>query len=151
MMHDQTSTTTSRKKRVDPVFTLTQANRSLVLVRRIVDDLVSSYSRLLGLKQERDHLREIPARPDRIDAVTDRITECVGRLNRLHQELLDVGCVLKDWERGLVDFPAMRDGRRVWLCWHLGEDEVGHWHELHEGIAGRKAVDGDFAADRHVG
>jgi hypothetical protein len=48
--------------------------------------------------------------------------------------------VLRDPETGLVDFPGEREGRRVWLCWQLGEDEVGHWHELDVGFVGRKPL-----------
>jgi len=42
---------------------------------------------------------------------------------------------------GLIDFPAVRLGTRVWLCWKLGEESVMFWHGLHEGFAGRKSVD----------
>jgi hypothetical protein len=48
--------------------------------------------------------------------------------------------VLRDPETGLVDFPGEREGRRVWLCWRLGEDRVGHWHELESGFIGRKPL-----------
>jgi hypothetical protein len=48
--------------------------------------------------------------------------------------------VLRDIPTGLVDFPALVSGRQVWLCWRLGEDEVGWWHELEAGVAGRKPL-----------
>lgn len=48
--------------------------------------------------------------------------------------------VLRDPETGLVDFPAERDGRRVWLCWRLGEETVAHWHELEAGFLARKPL-----------
>ena len=47
---------------------------------------------------------------------------------------------LRDPETGLVDFPGERDGRRVWLCWRLGEARVEHWHELESGFVGRKPL-----------
>ena len=47
---------------------------------------------------------------------------------------------LRDPETGLVDFPGEREGRRVWLCWQLGEDRVAHWHELETGFIGRKPL-----------
>lgn len=47
---------------------------------------------------------------------------------------------LRDPETGLVDFPGERDGRRVWLCWRLGEERVGHWHELGSGFLGREPL-----------
>ena len=48
--------------------------------------------------------------------------------------------VVKDLDRGLVDFPALREGEEVLLCWQVGEDEVAFWHGLDEGFAGRKAL-----------
>ena len=55
-------------------------------------------------------------------------------------ELQAVGIVLRDLDRGLVDFPAIRGGREIYLCWELGEDEVTHWHELEAGFAGRQPL-----------
>ncbi len=54
--------------------------------------------------------------------------------------LNDRNILLRDPETGLVDFPARRDGREVYLCWRLGEDAVGWWHELDTGFAGRKPL-----------
>ena len=48
--------------------------------------------------------------------------------------------VLRDLDRGLIDFPSLRDGREVFLCWEEGEDEVGYWHDLDSGYAGRQPL-----------
>jgi hypothetical protein len=48
--------------------------------------------------------------------------------------------LLRDPQSGLVDFPSEREGRRVWLCWKLDEDEVGHWHEVDSGYIGRRPL-----------
>jgi hypothetical protein len=48
--------------------------------------------------------------------------------------------VLRDLDRGLVDFPALRDEREVYLCWVEGEDEIAFWHELEAGYAGRQPL-----------
>lgn len=61
------------------------------------------------------------------------VASCVERLEGL-------GVVVKDLDRGLVDFPALREGEEVLLCWQVGEDEVAFWHGLEEGFAGRKAL-----------
>jgi hypothetical protein len=55
-------------------------------------------------------------------------------------ELQAVGVVLRDLDRGLVDFPALREGREVFLCWEEDEDEVGWWHELEAGYGGRQPL-----------
>lgn len=56
------------------------------------------------------------------------------------ERLAEENIVLRDPENGLIDFPGEREGRRVWLCWLFGEDEVGHWHELEAGFVGRRPL-----------
>ena len=62
-------------------------------------------------------------------------------VRRLLETLEESGIVLRDIDRGLVDFPALADGREIYLCWELGEDEVAHWHELEAGYGGRRPLD----------
>ncbi|MEX2459161.1 MAG: DUF2203 domain-containing protein [Actinomycetota bacterium] len=57
------------------------------------------------------------------------------------ERLSEDGIILRDPESGLVDFPAERDGRVVYLCWRLGEDEVAHWHDPDTGFAGRRPLE----------
>jgi hypothetical protein len=84
-----------------------------------------------------------------IKKTTEELTEeaemvdAAERLQREIQKLEDLGCVLKDLNLGLIDFPAVRRGARVWLCWRSGERKVEYWHGLHEGFAGRKPVKED--------
>jgi hypothetical protein len=59
---------------------------------------------------------------------------------RCVKALQDLGLLVKDLDRGLVDFPALHDGEEVLLCWQVGEDEVAYWHGLEEGFAGRKPL-----------
>ncbi len=54
------------------------------------------------------------------------------------------GCIVKDLDSGLVDFPTVFQGREVYLCWKLGEDGIGYWHGVEEGFKGRKPIDRDF-------
>lgn len=69
-----------------------------------------------------------------------RAEELVAEINRLHARILDLGCELKGIEQGLIDFPAERDGRTVYLCWRLGEPGIAWWHELDAGFAGRQPL-----------
>lgn len=61
-------------------------------------------------------------------------------VRRLLETVQEAGIVLRDIDRGLVDFPARLDGREVFLCWELGEDTVAHWHELSSGYGGREPL-----------
>jgi hypothetical protein len=61
-------------------------------------------------------------------------------VRRLLETIERSGIVLRDIDRGLVDFPAVIDGREVYLCWELGEDEVGFWHDMDAGYVGREPL-----------
>ncbi len=125
-------------------FTPAEANRSLVLVRRIVADISERYRTLLELRSEMDRLQRARASGDRIESMQRRAEGLTDELTRLQDELTDVGCELKDWSAGLIDFPAMHEGREVLLCWKLGEPTVAHWHEVDAGFAGRAPIHDDF-------
>jgi hypothetical protein len=62
-------------------------------------------------------------------------------VRRLLEALQESGIVLRDIDRGLLDFPAVIDGGEVYLCWELGEDEVDYWHELDAGYGGRRPLE----------
>lgn len=124
------------------VFTLKQANDSLVLVRKIVEDICRCYQQLCDMRAQLTELESAGVHEERREALRERCDERVDVLNRLYRELLDIGCVLKDWRIGLVDFPAVFEGRRIWFCWRLGEASVTHWHELNDGFSGRKPITG---------
>lgn len=70
-----------------------------------------------------------------------RVGEGFLAVRRLLLEIQGMGIVVRDIERGLIDFPALRDGREVYLCWQLGEDEIAFWHELDAGFGGREPLD----------
>jgi hypothetical protein len=61
-------------------------------------------------------------------------------LDTLNQAMVDRGILLKDPDRGLVDFPALREGREVYLCWLLGETTIEFWHDIDAGFAGRQPL-----------
>lgn len=66
--------------------------------------------------------------------------DAVATLRAEIERLAEEDVLLRDPETGLVDFPGEREGRRVWLCWRLGEDAVGFWHELDTGFVGRQPL-----------
>jgi hypothetical protein len=68
----------------------------------------------------------------------------VEQLKAAMQKIQEVGCVVKDLDIGLVDFPTSFHGEEVYLCWKLGEAGIGFWHGTDEGFAGRKPIDADF-------
>lgn len=126
-----------------PLYTVDQANRTLPLVRRIVEDIVINHQRW----RERILELDLLASSVRADAPDARVTELEREAQTLardidafEQELARLGIALKDRRLGLVDFPAELEGRQVWLCWRLGEPAVQYFHELDAGFGGRKPL-----------
>ncbi len=66
------------------------------------------------------------------------------------EHIHEYGCLIKDLDIGLIDFPTLFRGKEVYLCWKLGETGITHWHGVEEGFAGRKPIDADFLAN-HTG
>ena len=145
-MTPENATTTAREaeRAAQRVFTVETANSALVLVRKIVRDVVDRYAELMRVRAECHELAAAITPTDRLEALRERIAQSVGTLNRLSGELREIGCELKDWADGLVDFPALRQGHKVWLCWRLDEAEITHWHEYDAGFAGRRPIDDRF-------
>lgn len=135
------------------LFTVDEANATLPLVRAIVQDVVTLAQdvverrrRLAALRSGRKHeSRNVYS--DELAQVERELEHDRERLMEFAQELLALGVELKDVLTGLVDFPANKEGRVVYLCWKLGETEVAHWHELDAGFEGRREIAEFVAAD----
>lgn len=127
------------------LFTIEEANRALPLVRRIVADLRDDYQAWRELMARYEIIaagtRAYLGEDQHEVALRHELAERAARLDGLLEELKAVGCELKDFELGLVDFYALLDDRLVFLCWRLGEPRVEYWHEVDAGIAGRQPVD----------
>ncbi|NIP99106.1 MAG: DUF2203 family protein [Nitrospinaceae bacterium] len=61
-------------------------------------------------------------------------------LTQMVKDLESIGCVVKGVKEGLVDFPALRDGKEVYLCWKVPEKEIRYWHDIQAGFAGRQPI-----------
>ncbi|MBZ5626120.1 MAG: DUF2203 domain-containing protein [Acidobacteriia bacterium] len=72
------------------------------------------------------------------------------RLRAAIEEVQEFGCIVKDLDSGLIDFPTLFRGVEVYMCWKLGEPAIEFWHGVEEGFRGRKAIDQDFR-DHHQG
>lgn len=117
-------------------FTLAHANSTLPLVTRIVRDVVQTHGQVLSLQAELERLTSAREQA----AAQSRLDEAVNRLEDYVDELGDVGCELKDYQLGLIDFVGRHQRRDVYLCWKLGEDRIGYWHEIEAGYAGRQPI-----------
>ena len=129
------------------LFTPAEANSALALVRPVAEQLVVVRARMREL---------IAAQGESVKAIggngvgyaASDLNSAQGELEQLAEdaadlvrELDELGVVVKDLDAGLLDFPALRDGVEVELCWHVGEERVEHWHPLEAGFRGRKPID----------
>jgi hypothetical protein len=122
-------------------FTIEQANRALPLVRRIVQDVVDEYARWQEMVKSLDVLAASSARGTaEIARLQQDIQQAARTIDGYVRELTELGIEMKGLDVGLVDFPGEIGGRRVYLCWRLGEPAVSHWHELDAGFAGRQPL-----------
>ena len=125
------------------LFTVDQANRTLPLVRKIVEDVVREHRRWQEAVVELDLVSAgaHPAQPNpRVVALEKRIQKMAREVDGFQAELESLGIQLKDRRIGLIDFPSELDGRPMLLCWQLGEPSVQFWHELDSGFAGRQPL-----------
>jgi hypothetical protein len=113
-------------------FTPAEAKKTLPLVKKIVKDILDTSREMrmiaeeIGGKVEKD----------------PRIQKMADDIENFMMELEEIGCFFKDWnfQIGLVDFPAMIDGKEVYLCWRSDEDDIMYYHGVDDGFAGRKII-----------
>jgi hypothetical protein len=119
-------------------FSLSAARAALVEISPLVEELVA-------LKQKLDergydiyrHQYFGGSGPNGEDSYPPELE----RLTEIAQEFDTRGVLIKDFDEGLIDFPHVREnGEEVYLCWKLGEDEIGFWHRITDGFAGRRSV-----------
>jgi len=106
----------------------------LAALRDARDEVAAGQRRLAKLATADD------ADPTLIAREQEGITITVRRMEQAVRQIDAWGVTLRDIGTGLVDFPALVNGRPIWLCWKLGEDEIANWHEMDAGIAGRKPL-----------
>jgi hypothetical protein len=135
-------------------FTLSQAEAALP---ELEDSLRQALSAKALLDQSETSLRSTAERVMfsggvRLDRakVLDELKHreaLAGQLKELMESIQGHGCLIKDLDTGLLDFPTLFRGEEVYLCWKLGETGIGFWHGVDEGYRGRKPIDEEFRAE----
>ena len=132
-------------------FTLPQAERLLPKVeervrealfvkaefQRAEDELRATTKHILlsgGAVVDRNHIATVKSTRDAAAAKVQAVCE----------DIHETGCLVKDLDIGLLDFPTLYRGEEVYLCWRLGEDHIGFWHQIDAGFRGRKPIDDEF-------
>jgi hypothetical protein len=127
-------------------FTPEEANAELDEVRPLVEQMVErrrAHAEALERQEElegriRGNGGGIP--PATLAEAAAEIERLERELSGLVDEIVEHGAEVKDIDEGLIDFPALRRGETVLLCWKLGEDEIRYWHRVEDGFAGRRPL-----------
>ena len=121
-------------------FTLEEANSLLPTVRKKLERIQKLYA-TLGSYRESAKLAAIASEFGGGMEEGPAYVRALYEVGKLTTDLHDIGVQLKDYSRGLIDFPSVRDDRVVLLCWQIGEgDEIEWWHEIEAGFAGRQPL-----------
>lgn len=129
------------------LFSLEEANRLIPVLEPLLAALADKKAEILAKQAELTALlktAEAPSgerRADRVVRGKEELKFIAEEFNVSLHEVSRLGCLVKDVDLGLVDFPTLHQGREAFLCWRRGEPTVAHWHELDEGFAGRKPLD----------
>lgn len=126
-------------------FTIEEANRMIPLLRRILEEIrdkrKEAFEKQLLLEEsikmiwkgEGLGIKGFFKLKEEVQFIMEEIQEKLSAVDMY-------GCILKDVEKGLVDFPALINGREVYLCWQIDEERISYWHGLNEGFSGRKPL-----------
>jgi hypothetical protein len=136
----QTKTTTPATAPITRrTFCVEEANRALPFVNRVVSDIVDLHEQIVLCRRTMERI-EMGLHGGEQSLYEAEYRRNMGRLRELVRELDLVGVDLLDFERGLISFPTLHNGREAALSWHLGEEEVMFWHEPEAGMEARESI-----------
>lgn len=120
-------------------FSLEEANRSLVLIKKIVKDILRLYCKA-KMVEDRYSLLDPELDAGKVDQYKREYESIVEQTRTYERELEEIGAQLADWRTGAVEWPAIIDGREVYLCWRMGEPEVSYYREVYESFPVRRRI-----------
>jgi hypothetical protein len=130
------------------LFSLSEAERLRVQLEPILIEAIEARRKFGELEEQLSAIAERIQRSGGILVQFESVAKLRLERNRLEESIREAleriqstGCIVKDLEVGLLDFPARIDGEAVYLCWRLGEDRIRFYHRQDEGFAGRKPLD----------
>ena len=121
-------------------FTLQEANEALQTIRPLMDEVQAIRQKIVSTQPEAWTAIEKSV-GNGGNRTLSRLVQDFEKLDALVHRIQDTGALIKDINIGLMDFPALRDGQEVYLCWQYGEGEIAFWHEVDAGFAGRQPID----------
>jgi len=121
-------------------FTLQEANETLDLIRPWMDEVQAIRQKVLKNQPEAWPAIQKSSGNGGNRALSNMVQD-FEKFDALIHRIQATDVLIKDINLGLLDFPALKDGREVYLCWQYGEGEIAFWHEIEAGFAGRQSID----------
>lgn len=123
----------------EKLFTLQEANSLIPKLRPLIKKVTKISNVLLGMQEEIKKVRSKASLGSGSYLGSSYLNNIV-LLTTIIQEVENTGVLVKDYRTGLCDFPHLKDGRVIYLCWKMDEDEINYWHEIEAGFAGRQLL-----------
>ena len=127
------------------VISLEEANNMLPLLGKIVGDITAAWEQIIQKRTELECLEKNPERTgnehrEEIGELKSDLNRLIDRINGYIREVEELGCFVEEFKRGVINFPSLYVGRKVFLCWKQGDGEVRFWHELDESYSERTPI-----------
>jgi hypothetical protein len=129
------------------IFTPQAASKMIPLLEAITKDIRVGWKIIIEKRAEIKILEELAqaksevrSETEEIERIKQELRKLVDQMNQYIEEVENLGCFVEEFKRGVINFPALYHGRKVFLCWRYGEKEVKYWHELDEGYGDRKKI-----------
>ena len=133
------------------IISIQDANRMLPLLRQIVLDIMSHWEQIIGKRTELECLEkeiqgEVPGVRSReknslrMGDLKAELNYLIDKINNYIREVEELGCFVEEFRRGIINFPSLFHGRKVFLCWKPDESDVAYWHELDETFKDRVRI-----------
>ena len=126
------------------------ANRMLPLLRQIVRDITTHWELIIYKRTELECLEKgveangavlsPEARQAGLQNLKQELNYLIDKINNYIHEVEELGCFVEEFKRGIINFPSLYNGRKVFLCWKPDEECVVHWHELDESFSDRVKI-----------
>ena len=132
------------------LISIDEADLMLPLLRRIVTDIMQKWELIIYKRTELECLEKgIESSDDlspqdkesKVEQLKSDLNYLIDKINSYIREVEDLGCFVEEFKRGIINFPSLYCGRKIFLCWVPNEDKVGYWHELDESFKDRNAIE----------
>lgn len=122
------------------IFSLEEANSLIPVVRSKLSNVVDLSTIIKLITEALRYSQSNPDKTSENENLEEKLDELSLEIKEAIMDIQKSGCVVKDVEKGIVDFYSEKDGEMVFLCWKLGENDIKYWHSIHSGFMGRVPI-----------